>query len=240
MTSPPISDSSSRAAAFTLVELLVVIAIIAILAGLSFGALNRISAKADDVTCLSHLRQIGIAIQLYVNDNGTYPAGSFENGPYAYWPDAVQPYLEKEGVKWAKDLTEVFDCPAKTIPTAQPESAYTVNPRVMPDEKGSSARQLASHLMVKRPSEVILLTDACQRVNGKVTPFMWQQPGLSQNSESKANDPMPVGTDQDGINYAGIRYRHQRNSAANFLFADGHAAPIKKGELLHKNISINY
>lgn len=50
-----------------------VIAIIAVLAALLLPALNRAQEKARSATCLSNLRQLGVALRLYADDFGTHP-----------------------------------------------------------------------------------------------------------------------------------------------------------------------
>ncbi len=68
--------SARRPAAFTLIELLVVIAIIAILAALLFPVFARARAAARDSVCISNLKQMGGAVELYSHDwDDLYPLG---------------------------------------------------------------------------------------------------------------------------------------------------------------------
>src|SRR5580704_601587 len=84
----------SRRRGFTLIELLVVIAIIGILAAILFPVFASAREKARQITCLSNLRQIGLASLQYVQDyDETYfPIGYVgANFDWYIWDGTVAP-----------------------------------------------------------------------------------------------------------------------------------------------------
>ena len=105
-----LSAHPSHGKAFTLIELLVVIAIIAILAAMLLPALAKAKAKAKAIGCVNNLRQLGIALVIYEQDNQYYPfAASDDPGLFNLtwlWPPLLRSTMGKS------PSTDVFKCPS--------------------------------------------------------------------------------------------------------------------------------
>jgi len=222
----PAKSPSYQKCAFTLIELLVVIAIIAILASLLLPALARAKEAGKKTSCLNNVRQIGLAYQAFLMDNGdrfpayvterTAPTGTADTA------DARAPYSYRQVlIPYITSGTNVFKCPnglpwpdpqagawfntdygnnhnESNLPGASQQSWYLAHP-----DFGFNETVSASSL--PRPTEFILLADA----------------GRSDNTPSRGGMyPQPWAFDVSS--QARMLGRHSKASA-NIVFADGHA-----------------
>ena len=109
--------------AFTLIELLVVIAIIAILAALLLPALSAAKQKAWTTSCNSNLRQVGLGMRMFADDNNEfYP----ESGTSILWgtndtappTGSGQPGWMQQIISYTSN-TNVYHCPGNVqLPVA--------------------------------------------------------------------------------------------------------------------------
>ncbi|HEY3914218.1 MAG TPA: DUF1559 domain-containing protein [Verrucomicrobiae bacterium] len=86
MTIRTIPARRSGVGGFTLVELLTVVAIIGVLTALLLSSLSEAKAQGRNAVCKGHLRQIGLAMTMYLSDYNVYPSS---NGP---WENKLVPY----------------------------------------------------------------------------------------------------------------------------------------------------
>ena len=107
-----------RIKGFTLIELLVVVAIISILAAILFPVFARARENASRASCMSNMKQIGLGMMMYVQDNDErYPTyntvtdgvapdaahGGAWLGTYWFWFNSIFPYVKS---------VQVFVCPS--------------------------------------------------------------------------------------------------------------------------------
>jgi prepilin-type N-terminal cleavage/methylation domain-containing protein/prepilin-type processing-associated H-X9-DG protein len=194
---------------FTLIELLVVIAIIAILAAILFPVFAQTREKARATSCLSNVRQIGLATALYAHDyDETLPPWRVNN--LLYWVggrDATGLPLDKtRGLLWFYTRNgAIQQCPSYVGGKHLGGTGYGYNSFV-------SGVTLAK---LNTPTEMLLFADAGIPnfpTVGQIGETIVVQPPIYWN-------PSPE-----------IDFRHQ--GFANIVWADGHTKAVKKEAFL--------
>ena len=185
---------------FTLIELLVVIAIIAILAAMLLPALAKAREKARTVSCVSNMKQIGLACNMYMTDND-------ESLPYMAWSNVSGSYRwEPHPNRWRGELNPYVGDNKNWICTAR--SGITPSETATTYIYNVHSRNMAAQKRIQ-PSALYVFSEGIYNSPGGIdgNGFVWPQL-LSAN--------------------ANLRLQFDHNEMSNNVFHDGHVETKKR------------
>lgn len=197
---------------FTLIELLVVIAIIAILAAILFPVFARARETARSSSCLSNLKQLGTAAQLYIQDfDGRFFPGGQNVGITPR--DRLDPYTKN---------TRIWVCPSETHATVKAGTdpryvSYMFNGQLANKVDGS----------IRTPADTVITHDADTGELGWTEGNTW---------DSGATTDWPQVRDNGwGVNSHTLPWFTRHNGSFNVLFYDGHTKARRAREFTDAN-----
>jgi prepilin-type N-terminal cleavage/methylation domain-containing protein/prepilin-type processing-associated H-X9-DG protein len=237
------STGFTRSLGFTLIELLVVIAIIAILAAILFPVFAQARAKARQASCMSNMKQLGIATLMYAQDfDEMYPLGTPENWNFS-WPSLVEPYVKDIGAFRCPDDSDLSQTDW-TVGWGGVPVSYTANGFI---DGNVDAGAPSKGVMTMAQTKIVPMATALAKVNIVASTIMLaekhntdvRKAGGWGNLSSFAPGPITVGWGNwDGLAASeipdgtlpakaypkgpngSISASHQGRS--NFTFCDGH------------------
>ena len=218
--------------AFTLIELLVVIAIIAILAAILFPVFAQAREKARATSCLSNMKQVGLATQMYVQD---YDERLFffarTDNPSQSHTGAIMPNAASvDPVRWWNGLmpymknSQILVCPSDALPTDSPnEKGSKIYKRSYIAIRAAEGLTLAQ---IEFPVETIVVTEKWGAdETGKPITDSWIEPTEGDFEYDAAKNRMRLAAN-----------RHQGGLNASFF--DGHAKFLRPATIIvSKNLT---
>jgi prepilin-type N-terminal cleavage/methylation domain-containing protein len=192
---------SSPAAAFTLIELLVVIAIIALLAGIALPVFGRVQEKARATKDANGLRQLGLAMVAYFNDNNDAmfsKTGTGAAGEVVSWPAAL---VQGKYMPDYRPFQSPFDRRTSTISGSGAAMEFPVSYGVNEQTWGLSLGKWTS------PSRTIII--APNNTGDPQLPASWAGTSVNIPERKVPTGSTPLGT-------------HNNKLSINALYGDSH------------------
>lgn len=199
-----------------MIELLVVVAIIAVLAALLLPALARAKGKAKSISCVCNLRQIGLGMNMYQEDNNGILPGTAHASYSNSWVFSLASYVG--------DVDKIRICPGDlkgdqrllNRGTSYVMNEYTSVPALDPFGQPIASEPVWNKLSaIKRPCDTFLVFEISDRAGT----------GTGQDHTHSRNWVNGWNSVRDDIQ------PDRHGGTANYLYADWHVAALKAAKL---------
>lgn len=231
MTSAPLPSAGSvraRRSGFTLIELLTVIAIVGVLAAITIPVVTNVRRSARSAQCVSNLRQIGVALGLYVMDHRntlppTFTWTAQDHLVTGDWSKQLTAYLPRRG---NTQVHEVFICPSADY--------NGVSGKDLSNTYGTAGAFMgiapAGTYVTETVPRKLSTIDSLSRA-----PWIFDMNANGTNTYPYNSAQWSVvQADAQSANSVRLGFRHGDRNRLNMLFGDGHVEGLTAAGILEK------